>query len=251
MDFRGLIESNYHPLPTIHRILDIKMALIDDEIRVLIVADDPLARAGLALLLGEEPACKVVGQVAVTETLDQDLTVYQPDVLLWDMGWEPIPSVRSTISQNLESDNPALDYLTELSESAMAIVVLLSDTTYTAEIWATGVQGLLLRNATGKQLLIALQTVTQGLVVIDPTLTQSLFSTTSSSNASLIEPLTPRELEVLQHLTEGLSNKAIAHRLSISEHTVKFHVNAILSKLNAQSRTEAVVQATRLGLILL
>ncbi|MBI1880571.1 MAG: response regulator transcription factor, partial [Chloroflexi bacterium] len=63
--------------------------------------------------------------------------------------------------------------------------------------------------------------------------------------------LTPRELEVLQLLAEGLPNKAIARRLDISDHTVKFHVNAILSKLSAQSRTDAVVRATRLGLILL
>ncbi|MGH2536960.1 MAG: response regulator transcription factor, partial [Candidatus Promineifilaceae bacterium] len=64
-----------------------------------------------------------------------------------------------------------------------------------------------------------------------------------------LEPLTPRELEVLGLLAEGLTNKAIALRLGISEHTVKFHLNAILSKLGAQSRTAAVVRATRLGLI--
>jgi DNA-binding NarL/FixJ family response regulator len=67
----------------------------------------------------------------------------------------------------------------------------------------------------------------------------------------LVEELTPRELEVLRLLAEGLSNKAIAQQLDISDHTVKFHVNAIMSKLGAQSRTAAVVQATRLGLIVL
>ena len=67
----------------------------------------------------------------------------------------------------------------------------------------------------------------------------------------LVEQLTAREREVLQHLAEGLSNKAIALRLGISEHTIKFHVNAIMSKLGAQSRTEAVVRATQLGLIML
>ncbi len=65
------------------------------------------------------------------------------------------------------------------------------------------------------------------------------------------EALTPREREVLQLLAEGLANRAIAQRLAISEHTVKFHVNAILGKLNAQSRTEAVVRAARLGLLIL
>ncbi|HLB64703.1 MAG TPA: response regulator transcription factor, partial [Anaerolineales bacterium] len=65
------------------------------------------------------------------------------------------------------------------------------------------------------------------------------------------EPLTPRESEVLALLAEGLPNKSIAGRLGITEHTAKFHVNAILRKLGAQSRTEAVVLATRRGLILL
>ena len=70
-------------------------------------------------------------------------------------------------------------------------------------------------------------------------------------SATPLEELTPRELQVLQRIAEGDSNKEIAHRLGISEHTVKFHVNSILAKLNAQSRTEAVVRATRLGLIFL
>jgi DNA-binding NarL/FixJ family response regulator len=68
---------------------------------------------------------------------------------------------------------------------------------------------------------------------------------------SPIEELTPRELAALRLLAEGLPNKTIALRLGISEHTVKFHVNAILGKLGVASRTEAVVRATRLGLILL
>jgi two-component system nitrate/nitrite response regulator NarL len=73
----------------------------------------------------------------------------------------------------------------------------------------------------------------------------------SAGRAVLIEPLTPRELEVLRLVAEGLPNKTIAARLDISEHTVKFHVNTILGKLGVASRTEAVVRATRLGLILL
>jgi DNA-binding NarL/FixJ family response regulator len=66
-----------------------------------------------------------------------------------------------------------------------------------------------------------------------------------------VESLTDRELQVLSRLAEGLSNKQIAARLGISEHTAKFHVNAILGKLGVQSRTEAVVRAARLGLLML
>ena len=71
------------------------------------------------------------------------------------------------------------------------------------------------------------------------------------ANDTLVETLTPREIEVLQLLAEGMTNRAIAQRLEISEHTVKFHVNALMGKLHAQSRTDAVVRATRLGLLLL
>jgi DNA-binding NarL/FixJ family response regulator len=91
------------------------------------------------------------------------------------------------------------------------------------------------------------------LATLDPDFVTAVLPETSLATDILPEftELTPRESEVLYLLAEGLTNKAIAHRLEISDHTVKFHVNAILGKLNAQSRTEAVVQATRLGLLLL
>jgi DNA-binding NarL/FixJ family response regulator len=87
--------------------------------------------------------------------------------------------------------------------------------------------------------------------VIEPELLPLLRPDSSPDLPPLPEPLTPREQEVLQLLAEGLPNKAIARQLEISDHTVKFHVNAIMGKLGAQSRTEAVVRATRLGLVLL
>jgi DNA-binding NarL/FixJ family response regulator len=89
------------------------------------------------------------------------------------------------------------------------------------------------------------------LVVIDPALCGAVMPSGEPSPEAPTEALTPRELDVLQLMAEGLANKAIAQKLGISDHTVKFHVNAIMSKLNAQSRTEAVVRATRLGLIIL
>ena len=85
--------------------------------------------------------------------------------------------------------------------------------------------------------------------MLDPALLTVLPARADREPESPIEPLTPREHEVLQRLAEGLSNRMIAQRLEISEHTVKFHVNAILGKLSAQSRTEAVAHAARLGLI--
>ena len=89
------------------------------------------------------------------------------------------------------------------------------------------------------------------MVVLDPNLAAAVLPEIGRMPGRPMEELTPRELEVLRLLAEGLPNKTIAHRLDISEHTVKFHVNSILSKLGAHSRTEAVINATRLGLILL
>jgi DNA-binding NarL/FixJ family response regulator len=129
-------------------------------------------------------------------------------------------------------------------------VALLPDGTHAANVWTNGARGLLLRDVSVGPLLATLLAVTHGLLVLDPALATGVLPTRDRTSESLIEELTPREVEVLQLLADGLTNKAIAHQLGISEHT-KFHVNAILGKLGGQSRTEAVVRATRLGLILL
>jgi two-component system nitrate/nitrite response regulator NarL len=125
-------------------------------------------------------------------------------------------------------------------------VALLPDATQAADAWAAGARGLLLRSADAPHLLTAIKAVGQGLAVLDPALAGAL---PLDRPRPPTDDLTPRERDVLRLLAEGLSNKGIAQRLSISDHTVKFHLNAILSKLNAQSRTEAVVTAIRLGLI--
>jgi DNA-binding NarL/FixJ family response regulator len=207
-------------------------------LRVLIIADDPLVRAGLSTLLVEQPNLTVVGRAAVGPDLSTELDAYNPDVLLFDLGWEPTRS-------------DSLNHLAELRESGLPVVALLPDDGYAAAAWSAGARGLLLRNAAVERLLAGLQAVAADLVILDPALTAAASPVQPADSAAPLEPLTPRELEVLQLLAEGLPNKAIARRLDISDHTVKFHVNAILGKLGAQSRTEAVVRATRLGLILL
>ena len=207
-----------------------------DDLRLLIIADDPLTRAGLAALLTDQPGYLIVGQIAGDKEVTTNLAVYQPDVILWDLGWDP---------------DRALDQLAELTEQAWPIVALLPDESHTLEAWGLGLRGLLLRSAEVEKVLAALAAVGQGLVLLDPALVEALLPGALIEPDPLVEGLTPRELEVLQLLAEGLANKTIARQLEISDHTVKFHVNAILSKLGAQSRTEAVVRATRLGLILL
>ena len=201
---------------------------------MLVVADDPLARAGLAALLAGQPGCSVVGQVAGDVDLAA-IEVYRPDVLVWDLGWGDL-----TLS---------LERLAGLRE--VPIVALVPDVAHAADAWVAGARGLLRREADAESLVAALRAAAQGLVPLDPAAAAALIPPQDQTPPPPAEELTPRELQVLRLVAQGLPNKAIAQRLDISEHTVKFHVNAILGKLGVQSRTEAVVHATRLGLILL
>jgi two-component system nitrate/nitrite response regulator NarL len=210
------------------------------DLRLLVVAADPLARAGLVTLLDDRPGLHVAGQVSGGESLAEELDVFQPDVLVFDLGWEPEEGLVVLEELALEPEGGQL-----------TVVALAPDEEAAAAAWSAGAQGVLPRTVSAERLEAAIQGVAQGLAVIEPELLANVWPAGSPSESSLVEELTPRELEVLQLLAEGLANKAIAQRLAISEHTVKFHVNAIMSKLGAQSRTAAVVRATRLGLIML
>ena len=210
------------------------------DLRLLIVAADPLARAGLATYFDDQPGLRIVGQIGVATMVPAEIDLYEPDVILWDLGWD---------------SEESLDLLVELElaggEGGPAVVALVPDEEPAPVAWSAGVRGLLYREVSGERLLAAVQAVYWGLTAIEPELMGLLAPAGSLAEPFLAEDLTPRELEVLHLLAEGLSNKAVAQRLDISDHTVKFHVNAIMSKLGAQSRTAAVVQATRLGLIVL
>ncbi len=207
-------------------------------IQVLIVADDPLVRAGLAGLLIEMPQCEIVGQMSsqvLKEELEEAVEWDRIQVVVWDAGWE-LPEI-----------------LPEWREIDLPVVALLPESDEVGRVWASGVRGMLPREIDGETLAVALHTAVSGLLVLDETLAQSLLPAPDEwlLPDTAVELLTDREREVLQLVAEGLTNKAIAGQLHISDHTVKFHVNSIMTKLGAQSRTEAVVQATRLGLILL
>ncbi|HZF08688.1 MAG TPA: response regulator transcription factor [Thermoanaerobaculia bacterium] len=211
-------------------------------VRVLLIGDDPLARSGLAALLAAEPGIAVVAQSTPGEDAAAAVAEHDPDVVLWDLGSRP--------------ENP-LELPGTPAEEGAPLLALAPDDGPAAEALAAGARGVLYRDVSAGRLVAALEAVARGLVVLDADLAAPLLPAPSAGASSPaepdepVEPLTPREVEVLQLLAEGLSNKLIGSRLGISEHTAKFHVNAILGKLGAQGRTEAVVRAARLGLILL
>jgi DNA-binding NarL/FixJ family response regulator len=185
-------------------------------------------------MLNDQRGLMVVGQLPAGPELSERLDAYRPDAVVWDLGWDP--------SATLES-------IVELREVGTPVVVLLPNESLAREAWASGVRGLLLRDTDGPILAMALRAAAKGLTVLAPELAAVARPSTGGGTAPPVEALTPREQDVLHLLAQGLPNKAIAQRLGVTEHTVKFHLNAILGKLGAQSRTEAVVLAARMGLI--
>src|SRR5438132_10186453 len=128
------------------------------------------------------------------------------------------------------------------------VLVLVRDADAAAAALAGGARGVLPRNAAPRRMHAALHAVAESEVVIDETFAHALLRR-SSAAVAMIAPLTRREREVLPLLAAGMTNKEIAARLGVTDHTVKFHVNGILGKLGAVTRTEAVVEAARRGLI--
>ncbi len=127
-----------------------------------------------------------------------------------------------------------------------APVVLLTDEGV-RDALRTGARAVLPSSATPVQIVAAIHAAAAGLAAVPAEELAAVLPSTETARPS--EALTPRELEVLEMLAEGLSNKMIAYRLNISTHTAKFHVNAILAKLGAGTRTEAVMRGIRLGLV--
>jgi len=208
---------------------------MEQELQLLIVAGDPLARAALASLFDNIPGCHVTEQInpsTLVTILTDGLDDLEFDVVIWDLGWE-------------SADVATIDF----QDLERPVLVLFSNGTQAEEAWAAGARALIKRHEDGNILAAAVVAAAHGLLVLDSELATHLFPFSPHQTTDLLDIPTPRELEVLQLLAEGLTNKVIAQQLNISPHTVKFHVNAILGKLNVQSRTEAVVRATRLGLI--
>ena len=184
-----------------------------DLLRIVVAGRDPLARKGLASIIREFEDILVV---------DGDA-----DVALIDVG-----------------------SLTNIAQCGAPALLLVSDASQVSEALAAGARGVISRDSTPRQIHAALRAIAEGLRVIDGDAVLQPRSE-RTADAELVEPLTAREHEVLGLLSAGMTNKEIASRLGITEHTIKFHVNAILGKLDAETRTEAVVHAARLGIVTL
>jgi two-component system nitrate/nitrite response regulator NarL len=194
---------------------------------VAVVADDPLVRSALLSLLSS--------QHVSAEPVSEDALADAPvDVVVWDLGADA---------------RAAQQRIDEIERTETDVVALVPSHTVASPALSAGARGLLTRETSGATLAAAVRAVRAGLVVVDPSLAPALAP--PRDRTPLADELTAREQQVLQQLSLGLSNKEIAANMHISDHTVKFHVNAILQKLGVTSRTEAVVAAARRGLVIL
>ena len=190
------------------------------------VSEDPLVHSGLVSLLGLESEFAISSQASALD----GVALGDAELVLWDVGARAIVQRSAALERT-----PTL--------------ALVSDEDAALQVLRAGALGVVFRGAEGERLLAGLRAVSAGLGVFDPTLLRLLLSARAAPADALL--LTPREAEVLSLMAEGLSNKLIADRLKISDHTAKFHVNSILNKLGAETRTEAVVMAARRGLLML
>jgi DNA-binding NarL/FixJ family response regulator len=207
----------------------------DASLRVLILAGYPALRAGLAALLANEPGIETVEDRAPLFGIEplEVSELDSPDAIVADAA-----SIGDAALDDIHERYPA------------APMVLIGAAPSLDEPGAFDLPiGYLTSDIDGPALAAAVRAVSQGLTVIAPGLLSTAEYRTIPQPTSGSDLLTPREKEVLALVANGLPNKAIARELGISEHTAKFHVGSVLGKLGAASRAEAVMLATRRGLL--
>lgn len=194
-------------------------------------------------MITREPRLQIVGRISDLAALESSLGSGHPDAIVLEAA--------------LLTDTH-LETLAGLQEEvAIALLVAPTESYSATALLSLGFKAILPIDVTADELIVTVEAISSGLIVLHPDVCDAvLHELPSSSGSELPEnlvdtPLTPRELELLQLLATGLGNKAIARQMNISEHTVKFHISSIFCKLNASSRTEAVMLGMRLGLIYL
>ena len=206
-------------------------------IRILVADDHPVVRDGLVAILSTQPDFAVVGQAASGQEVMAQVAALKPDLVLLDLempGLDGVETLKALQTANLP---------------VRVIVFTAFDTD--ERIWSAvraGAQGYLLKGAPREELFNAVRVVYSGGSLLQPVVASKLLHQVSRLHADPVA-LTARELEVLRLLAQGRQNKEIAAALTISQRTVKFHVSAIMTKLGADNRTEAVALAAQRGLV--
>ncbi len=212
---------------------------MNEKIHIIVADDHPVVRDGLVAILSTQPDFAVIAEAARGAEAVQQVLALQPDVLLLDLAMPEMDGVA------------VLKQLKSAAIKTRVVVFTAFDTDERIlDAVQAGAQGYLLKGAPRDELFNAVRVVYGGGSLLQPLVASKLLRQVSHQEQVAEEnDLTPRELEVLQLMAQGLQNKEIAADLVISERTVKFHVSSILSKLGAGNRTEAVRLAAQQGLV--
>ena len=220
---------------------------LEHPLRVALVDDQPLVRAGFAMVIDSQPDLDVVVQAADGPEAVEQLRAHRVDVVLMDVRMPRLDGIEATarlLEQSRQGHAPKVIVLTtfDLDEYVVAAI-------------RAGASGFLLKDAQPEDLLTAIRTVHRGDAVIAPSATRRLLERVVSApepaerDTSVLDPLTEREREVLQLIGRGYSNQEIGATLFVAEATVKTHVGRVLSKLGARDRVQAVIIAFETGLV--
>ncbi|TAH49118.1 MAG: response regulator transcription factor [Chloroflexota bacterium] len=209
------------------------------KIRIVIADDHPIVRRGLRTVIKTQPDMELLGEATNGAEAVALVKTHQPDIVIMDLQM-PVQDGMSAIRELNQAGSPT------------RVVVLTSfpDDDHVFAAIKAGATGLLLKDSSPKDLLEAIRYVHQGESALHPTIAMKVLMEVkqASNQTSAVEPLTARELEVLNCLALGMTNAEIANQLSVSVRTVTTHVRAILDKLHLANRTQAALYAREKGI---
>lgn len=211
---------------------------MSEKVRVFIADDHELVRLGLRTLLEDEPDLLVVGEAADSASAVAGCAASCPDVLVLDMRMPGDGGVEVCRQVHEQCPDTHVLVLTSFDEDDEVFGVL-----------AAGACGYLLKDTRPERVVHAIRSVADGQAVFDSQVASRIISGKPQPGAELEEPLSERELEVLELMAKGMSNKEIGRALWIGETTVKTHVSHILRKLGQADRTQAVLAAVKTGIV--
>jgi DNA-binding NarL/FixJ family response regulator len=215
---------------------------VSDRVRVLLVDDDDLMRAGLRSVLSSDETIEVVGEASDGRLAIGEIRRLRPDVVLMDIRMPGLDGISAT--------REALDASPELK---VVVLTTFEQDDYIFDALSAGASGFLLKRTKPEDLIRAIHTVADGDSLLSPSVTRRVIDRMATQPAPVassrrLDDLTPREREVLESIARGLSNREIAEAFVIEESTVKTHVKRILMKLALRDRVQAVIFAYENGL---
>ena len=213
---------------------------MNKSIRVLLADDHAVVRAGIRQFLDQDPVITVIAEAEDGEMACQLIAAHRPDVAVLDIQMPKATGIEVTRWVRAHVQNVGVLVLTAYDDSPYVIAVL-----------QAGANGYVLKTAVPKDIIQAVHDVNEGKSVLDPAIAYKYMAHVAETNNTKAdyELLTERELEVLLLTSKGFTNKAIGVQLGISDRTVQGHLANTYGKLQAGSRTEAVMKAVSLGLI--